>query len=167
MDNKDIDEIIFHIKKLRKINSDDSSQKGSSEDEEEIMKEISIKTKPTNEKKEAIKTADIIEDDVMDQIEEIEQVEPVSVMKPEVVGWTDASTVTCDLCEKEIILGKNLSGLVIADEFFACEHCCQALSKQELMEWTKSKMMSTADVRPIGLWVIEQQSENRSKDEML
>ena len=166
MDNKDIDEIIYHIRKLRKTDSDDSSSQSDSKNEPSTSM-----TKDTNEKKISVDTktvgnelVKVEEENIMESNAEIEEIEPVSVMKPEVVGWTDSSTATCDLCDKDIVLGKNLSGLVIADEFFACEDCCQKLSREDLMEWTKSKMVSNVDVRPIGLWVIEQQRENRKQD---
>lgn len=137
MDEKDIDEIITHIEKLRNLNN--------------------------NLSKNSTKMDDVKENNLTDNID-TENEEPISIMKPEVVGWTDESKVKCDVCENEIVLGKNLSGLVIANEFFACETCCQNLSREELMEWTQSKMVSPGDVRPIGLWVIEQQRQSQIKE---
>jgi len=166
MDNKDIDEIIYHIKKLRKTDPIESSLPSSSEKESSTTMTDNSNAEKISENKTNItkKAEDQGDENIMEPNAEIEDIEPVSVMKPEIVGWTDSSTATCDLCDNDIVLGKNLSGLVIADEFFACEDCCQKLSKEDLMEWTKSKMVSNADIRPIGLWVIEQQRENRQQD---
>ena len=74
----------------------------------------------------------------------------------------DDSYVTCDICKNEIILGKNLSGLVVEEEFFACENCCKSSTKDELTEWTKNRMVSPYNVRPIGIWLIQKRSENKS-----
>lgn len=167
MDDKDIDEIINHIQKLKKADdvADISPDNRHNEKDEANMKTSSITTQERNDHKESIKPAIKKEkDDLTGPMDTFEDIEPVSIMTPEIVGWTDGSTVPCDVCEKEIILGKNLSGLVVSDEFFACEHCCQELSKDELMEWTRSKMVSSTGVRPIGLWVIEQQRENKAKN---
>ena len=63
---------------------------------------------------------------------------------------------TCDICNNEIELEKNLSGLVVAGEYFACEHCCQQSNHEELTKWTKSRMNNTSDFQPIGLWITRQ-----------
>ncbi len=163
MENKDIDEIISHIQKLKKITSNKTTSDDSMNDSTKESTEIgSKKTKKISKKQDNNKSKKINDNqNIKDTISHIENSEPVSIMNSEVIGLTDESTVICDVCEKDIVLGKNLSGLVVADEFFACEHCCQHLSKEELMDWTKSKMASTPDVRPIGLWVIQQQRENK------
>jgi hypothetical protein len=75
--------------------------------------------------------------------------------------WDDSSIVTCDICSNRMILGKNLSGLVINDHFFACESCCKSISKTDLMDWTKSRMQHPGRVRSIGIWVTEQITKNR------
>ena len=62
------------------------------------------------------------------------------------------STGTCDMCGRDIVFEKNLSGLVIKSRFFACEKCCQSSSKDELDNWTDSKMANPEDVKPIALW---------------
>jgi len=164
MDNEDIDEIINHIQKIKETDSqNDLSQKTSNDtDNQKINCSKGIEQ---NNVEESIKTIELNENKLLiEAMEKIRVDEPISIMKPKSVGWTDESIVTCDLCDQKIILGKNLSGLVIANEFFACENCCQKLNREELMEWTKSKMISPLDVRPIGLWVIEQQSKNRNQE---
>jgi hypothetical protein len=152
MDQTEIDEIIAHIHELRK---------GTSKQQEPIQKK---EPEPvTDDISENLSDDDeTFDDETTSDLTNPDQVN-VTMMKPEIVGWTDSSKVTCDLCHSEIVLGKNLSGLVVDDEFFACEHCCQTLTRTELMDWTKSKMVSANSVRPIGLWVIEQQNENKSR----
>lgn len=164
MDDKDIDEIIYHIKKLKNVDiKKESSPEDSAWADNETNTEKSVmNAQPRSDSKKDTENTITKQDEAMEKIKNLEETDPVTIMGPEAIGWTDDSTVLCDVCDEEIILGKNLSGLVIADEFFACEHCCQELSKDELMEWTKSKMISAADVRPIGLWVIQQQRENKT-----
>ena len=69
---------------------------------------------------------------------------------------------TCDICKKDIILGKNLSGLVVEEQFFACESCCINSTNNELFKWTKQRMKTPSGVRPIGIWITQKSSENRS-----
>ena len=153
MDNKDIDEIISHIQKLKKIKSKPlQSKKGKSD--------------KTGNKKKKSETSDSLikvhkENNEIGYSLQID--EQITIMNPKVIGFTDESTVSCDFCNQDIVLGKNLSGLVVADEFFACEKCCQEIPKKDIMEWTKTKMVSTNDVRPIGLWVIQQQGKNKKE----
>jgi len=71
----------------------------------------------------------------------------------------DNSFRTCDLCHHEIILGKNLAGLVMENKYFACETCCQTTSKEELKQWIQSKMLSTNTLRPIGLWLTQEKNK--------
>lgn len=165
MDNEDIDEIIYHIQKLKKLNFEDSapktiSKEKKSEDTSENQKNKQKRTGKVNS------ISEINNENIMNELSNLEDIQPVYIMDPEIIGLTDDSMVTCDVCEKDMVLGKNLSGLVVSNEFFACEHCCQNLSKEELLEWTKSKMIATNDVRPIGLWVIQQQGENKKKNSL-
>jgi hypothetical protein len=167
MDNKDIDEIIYHIRKLRDKDPADSSSQKSEKANKKTTKTSMVSSNEDNKVQEVGEQMNkpvSNEEKVAKTISNLDEADPVSVMNPELVGWTDESTVTCDVCNEEIKLGKNLSGLVISDEFFACEDCCQKLSKEELMEWTQSKMVSSTEVRPIGLWVIEQQRENKKQE---
>jgi len=98
------------------------------------------------------KNANIVQDSVM-----IEETSTQNIIPP----WKikDLSTGTCDLCKNEIEFKYNLSGLVVADEFFACEDCCQTLPKNEIFDWTKSKMLKPGDVRPIALWITEEKNK--------
>ena len=147
MNNDAIDEIIHHITKLKNTNTEQSNS---------IKPAITMKSNESE-------ISDIIKEKIVndENISKKEDLNPVTVMKPQIIGFTDESTVTCDVCEKDIILGKNLSGLVVDNEFFACEKCCISLSKKDLLDWTKSKMISSNDVRPIGLWVIQQQGTDK------
>ncbi len=151
--NKDIDEIISHIQKLKKTKSKPlQSKKGKSDKTENKSKK--------SETSDSLKKVHKDNDEVGSSLQIEEQ---ITIMNPKVIGFTDESTVSCDFCNQDIVLGKNLSGLVVADEFFACEKCCQEIPKEDLMEWTKTKMVSTNDVRPIGLWVIQQQGKNKKE----
>jgi hypothetical protein len=71
------------------------------------------------------------------------------------------SAGTCDICRQKIDFEKNLSGLVIQDSFFACEKCCQDVSKDELNNWTESKMASPKDVKPIALWLMQEKNKTQ------
>ncbi len=75
-----------------------------------------------------------------------------------VPAWNDASPAVCDFCHHVIILGKNLSGLVMNSEHFVCESCCQQRTTRELQEWTKTKMTKGNTLRPIGLWLTEEKN---------
>jgi hypothetical protein len=164
MDDKDIDEIIYHIKKLKNVDikKEPSTEDSARADNETNTGKSVMKAQSRRDRNQDTETTITKQDEAMEKIKNLEENDPVTIMNPEAIGWTDDSTVLCDVCDQEMKLGKNLSGLVIADEFFACEHCCQELSKDELMEWTKSKMVSANDVRPIGLWVIQQQRDDKT-----
>ena len=73
----------------------------------------------------------------------------------------DDTTGTCDMCGKQMIFEHNLSGLVIYGKFFACEKCCQDASKDELNNWTESKMASPKDVKPIALWLMQEKNKTQ------
>ena len=72
------------------------------------------------------------------------------------------STGTCDLCKNEIEFEDNLSGLVIADDYFICESCCKNTPKDELMNWSKPKISREKALRPIGLWLVDKQNRDKS-----
>ena len=86
------------------------------------------------------------------------QVEPSASLAQR---WDDTSVVTCDICSTPMILGRNLSGLVVDDHFFACESCCKNISKTKLVDWTKSRMQRPGKVRSIGIWVTEHINKHR------
>jgi hypothetical protein len=75
---------------------------------------------------------------------------------------TEETTTICDICHKKMTLGKNLSGLIVQNQFFACEHCCTTISHNDLFQWTKSKMTTPNTVRPIGLWLTQEKNKNTS-----
>jgi hypothetical protein len=85
-----------------------------------------------------------------------------SIMKPTPERWGDDSTGICDLCKREILFEKNLSGLVVGNKFFACEECCKTFSKEELVNWTKSRMIKPYNVRSIGLWATQEKNKAKS-----
>jgi len=72
---------------------------------------------------------------------------------------TEETITICDICNEEMLLGKNLAGLVMENKYFACETCCQTTSKEELKQWIQSKMLSTNTLRPIGLWLTQEKNK--------
>ena len=72
--------------------------------------------------------------------------------------------MVCDLCGENIVPEENLAGLVISERNFACEKCCQELSKDKLSSWTESKMTKPGDVKPIALWLMEEKNKSRLFD---
>lgn len=70
------------------------------------------------------------------------------------------NTRICDLCKKTINLENNLSGLVIHDSHFLCEECCEESSKEELDNWTTSKMAKPGDLKPVALWLMKEKNKN-------
>jgi len=158
-----------HIKNISKMNI--------KSDGNAIIKDERIHTQPSNETIINNKTIDnrtIVALNELDKI--IKRINKVSRMTmdhemfknekhfddlaKQVASWSgdNFSLRTCDLCNTEIELEKNLSGLVIAGEFFACENCCQNSEKNHLSNWTKSRMTKPSDVRPIGLWVTQEKN---------
>jgi hypothetical protein len=67
----------------------------------------------------------------------------------------------CDICGQKIDFEKNLSGLVIKNSVFACEKCCIDKSKDELINWTESKMTNPKDIQPIALWLMQEKNKNK------
>ncbi len=87
----------------------------------------------------------------------------ISTMKHHTtVSWNDDSFGVCDLCHRDIQLGKNLSGLVVENQYFACEECCRNTPNVELMNWTKSRMHTSNSIRPISLWLTREKTKNTS-----
>ncbi|MCX6665627.1 MAG: hypothetical protein NT038_06165 [Euryarchaeota archaeon] len=85
----------------------------------------------------------------------------ISTMKHySTVPWNDDSFGVCDLCHQDIQLGKNLSGLVVENQYFACEECCRNTPNEELKNWTKSRMHTSNSMRPIGLWLTREKTKN-------
>ncbi|MFP4112046.1 MAG: hypothetical protein ACLFPQ_00195 [Candidatus Woesearchaeota archaeon] len=59
----------------------------------------------------------------------------------------------CTLCNKEIELEKNLTGLVINDDIFICQHCCSTNPKNMLLDWINQKTDNAPNFRPIVSWL--------------
>jgi len=64
----------------------------------------------------------------------------------------------CDLCGEIIYFEDNLTGLTIDGKYFACENCCKKSSKESLKSWSNSKMEKNSNLRPIGLWTIQEKN---------
>ncbi|MEM0467086.1 MAG: hypothetical protein QXX20_05770 [Candidatus Thermoplasmatota archaeon] len=76
--------------------------------------------------------------------------------------WTEQSIVFCDLCKKEMQLGRNLSGLIVENTFFACEECCTKTPHNDMVKWAQSKMLNKNTVRPIGLWLTQETNKQKT-----
>ena len=90
--------------------------------------------------------------------------EEITGLSEEISRWNlpNLQKGTCDLCGELIEFEENLSGLTVGGNFFACEKCCKNTSKEGLTLWTKSKMNNPGEVRPIGLWVIQEKNKDHS-----
>lgn len=145
-------------------NKEETISQIHTENVDEMKEEVII-----NKSKEIEKT--VISDELLPNLEindeksmDVEEFEESvsSVMKPTPERWSDDLTGICDLCKREIIFEKNLSGLVVGNKFFACEECCKTFSKEELVNWTKSRMIKPYNVRSIGLWATQEKNKAKS-----
>ena len=68
----------------------------------------------------------------------------------------------CIKCNQQIILTKNLLGLVFEDEHFLCENCRSKHSEKEISNLTKTIMQSPQNGMPIALWLIHEQNKNKT-----
>ncbi len=68
----------------------------------------------------------------------------------------------CDLCNRDMTLKTNLSGLVYDDKHFLCEQCHDDHSNEELDDWIKTKMKDPKKGMPISLWLIHEQNKDKT-----
>jgi hypothetical protein len=68
----------------------------------------------------------------------------------------------CDLCNRDMTLKTNLSGLVYDDKHFLCEQCHDNHSNEELDDWIKTKMKDPKKGMPISLWLIHEQNKDKT-----
>lgn len=68
----------------------------------------------------------------------------------------------CDLCNRQILLDNNLSGLVFDDEYFLCEDCCNNNSQRDIEDWTESIMQKPSKGMPVALWIIHEQNKGKT-----
>ena len=188
--NKEIDEIFLHIKQLKsELNPIKKRKNKIVEDHQRhnientsFEADINLSKQPNNiikkkeieqefdSKKVEINKAFLINDtppslELLDEEtnDDNDLEEPVTtVIKPIHVRLGYDSTGICDLCKQEIFFEKNLSGLVVGDKFFACEECCKTSSKEDLINWTRSRMIKPYDVRPMGLWITQEKNKVKS-----
>ena len=157
--DKDIEEIFLHVKQIKveqgKLENEREDELDSIEiiqdNTRQIVEETSLDNIPPEDIFEIVEPANELTNETGEFLEET-----VSKMKVDI-----DSTGSCDLCKREIVFEENLSGLVIHGRFFACEECCQDASKDELMNWTKSKMANPEDVKPIALWLMQEKNRSR------
>jgi transposase-like protein len=68
----------------------------------------------------------------------------------------------CELCNRDMLLKTNLSGLVYDDKHFLCEKCHDNHSDEELYDWIKTKMKDPKKGMPISLWLIHEQNKDKT-----
>ena len=68
----------------------------------------------------------------------------------------------CDLCNRDMTLKTNLSGLVYDDKHFLCEQCHDNHSNEELDDWIKTKIKDPKKGMPISLWLIHEQNKDKT-----
>jgi len=145
--NDEFDSKIINSEKIKEIKIEENSHLNNSSDilNESIKKINQVSRMNTDEK-------------------EVKDEEKITGFARDISRWNlpNLQSGTCDLCGEQIEFEKNLSGLTIAGNFFACEKCCINSSHEDLFNWAKSKMNSPAEVRPIGLWVIQEKNKNKS-----
>lgn len=155
---RDLEEILLHVKKIKE-EQDNFTNKNN-----EYITPLGI-----IKDKSSIMTE---ESDFMDNIDndlfEIVKLSQKSIFDNEKLLDQDFLEINqknirgiCDLCSSSFIFEENPSGLVINEEFFACENCCKELSKEELENWTKSKMKSSNRLKPIALWLMEKNNKTK------
>lgn len=189
-DLDDYEEIFSHIEQIKKEKANESIEKKEKPTDESFVKNNSYelssmkKSEENNEVKQNIPSYNQTENlnkksDISSLDESIRNIDKVSRMTTDHVTFKNSTKIkgitreisswnipelqrgNCDLCGETIEFEDNLSGLTIAGNFFACEKCCKNNSKEELTLWTKSKMNSPSEVRPIGLWVIQEKNKDR------
>ena len=68
----------------------------------------------------------------------------------------------CDLCNRNITINLNESGLVFDDKYFLCGECHETHSNEELDNWVKTIMNDPVKGMPISLWLIHEQNKNKA-----
>jgi hypothetical protein len=68
----------------------------------------------------------------------------------------------CGLCNRQISLNDNLSGLVFDDEYFLCEDCCNKNTQNDIKDWTESTMQKHSEGMPVALWIIHEQNKGKT-----
>ena len=69
---------------------------------------------------------------------------------------------SCLVCNKDISLSRNPTGLVFEDKFFICESCCTKHSEDEILNISKSFMQNPDNGMPIALWLIHEQNKDKT-----
>jgi hypothetical protein len=163
--SKDEDNSKMNLK--NDIKPDIKNNKLNSESKEQISKMINkdkYNDKKQNLNYKMIKNIDVGKDSLsmLKNYNTKDNINKSNILSQTFSKWNEDSHATCDLCKKDIILGKNLSGLVVDEKFFACESCCINSTNTELFNWTKQKMQSPSGVRPIGVWITQKNSKYKS-----
>jgi hypothetical protein len=148
--DEDLEEIFLHVKQLKEEQNQLQGVNQGDLEPIEIIKDNIGQTAGE------ISIDEISQEDIFEIIGPVDEttVEPFTKMQGDSSG-------ICDMCGKELVFEENLSGLVIYGRFFTCEKCCQEASKNELNNWSKSRLAEAEDVHPIALWLMQEKDKNR------
>ena len=150
----ELDEIISHVEQLK------AKQEKVEEDNKndlEVIKKIQDNTgKIAGETSvEEISSKDVFEIVGTNEILE----ERISKMNVDM-----SSSSVCDICGQEMVFEENLSGLTIHGKYFTCEKCCKDASKETLEGWVNYKQAKPEDMKPIALWIMQENNRTQLFD---
>ena len=152
--DEDLQEIFAHIERIKQKNQIE---------EEPIVKQlepIDVIRKTSGVTIGESDMQDFIDDDLFEIIGPADETRE-EVFEEEKITSMFVDSGLCDLCGKEMVLEEHLSGLIIRNEFFACESCCQDADKNVLDSWTSSRVASKEDVQPIALWLMQNKDKTK------
>lgn len=154
----DIEEIFLHVKKIKE-EQDNISNEGT-----EDLNPIQIIKDTTGISTEESDFNIDLNNDLFEIVKPSQNI-TLNMINSKEQSFSEINTEEnmgiCDLCSSNINFEDNLSGLVINEEFFACEKCCKESSKEDLENWIKSKMISPTEVKPIALWLMEKNNKTK------
>ncbi len=156
--DSDLEEIFLHIKKIKEEQGNFSNNGNKNLNPLELIRD---NTGITNEESDF---KEITDNDLFEIVKPSQDF----IFNNRKLNEEDFSEINqknnsgiCDLCSSVFIFEENPSGLVINEEFFVCEKCCKESTKEDLENWTKSKMISPNEVKPIALWLMEKNNKTR------
>lgn len=68
----------------------------------------------------------------------------------------------CKICNKDMDLHQNRSGVVIDNKFFICEQCHETADVEEEGFDLSSIMSAKHKEMPIALWMIQEQNKDKT-----
>jgi hypothetical protein len=155
----DLDEIFSHIQQIKE------EQKMTNVTKQEEVEPIKIIQENTKQLAGELTIEDIESGDVFEILGEVETTPNENLISignlSASVKEEPSSTGVCDICHQGILFERNLSGLVIHGQFFACENCCKDATKENLDIWAESKNAKPEDIKPIAFWLMEKDDKTR------